>query len=66
MITKFDFKSHAIKSYAIRKLTPLECFRLMGVRDDVIYTMQSTNAEAAERLQGAQGLFTLCSVAYRE
>lgn len=26
---------------------PLECFRLMGVRDDVIRTMQSTNAQAS-------------------
>ena len=55
MITKFDFKNRTIKSYAIRKLTPLECFRLMGVRDNVIYTMQSTNAEAAERVQGWKG-----------
>ena len=44
MITKFNFKDKTIKSYAIRKLTPFECFRLMGVRDDVIRTMQSTNA----------------------
>lgn len=36
MITKFNFKDKTIKSYAIRKLTPFECFRLMGVRDDVI------------------------------
>lgn len=52
MITKFNFKDKTIKSYAIRKLTPFECFRLMGVRDDVIRTMQSTNAEAAERVPG--------------
>lgn len=52
MITKFNFKDKTIKSYAIRKLTPFECFRLMGVRDDVICTMQSTNAEAAERVAG--------------
>lgn len=38
MITKFDFKSHTIKSYAIRKLTPLECFRLMGVRNFLFTT----------------------------
>ncbi len=55
MITKINFTDRTIKSYAIRKLTPLECFRLMGVRDDVIYTMQSTNAEAAERVQGWKG-----------
>lgn len=42
MITKFNFQDHTIKSYAIRKLTPLECFRLMGVRDTVIHVMQST------------------------
>lgn len=52
MITKFNFKDKTIKSYAIRKLTPFECFRLMGVRDNVIQTMQSTNAEAAERVAG--------------
>lgn len=40
MITKFNFKDKTIKSYAIRKLTPRECFRLMGVRDGVIDTMQ--------------------------
>ncbi len=40
MITKFNFKDKAIKSYAIRKLTPRECFRLMGVREGVIDTMQ--------------------------
>ena len=47
MITKLNFTDHTIKSYAIRKLTPPECFRLMGVRDDVIRTMQSTNAQAS-------------------
>lgn len=52
MITKFNFKDKTIKSYAIRKLTPFECFRLMGIRDDVIRIMQSTNAEAAERVAG--------------
>ena len=50
MITKFNFNDKTIKSYAIRKLTPFECFRLMGVRDDVIRTMQSTDAQAAERI----------------
>ena len=55
MITKFNFKDKTIKSYAIRKLTPFECFRLMGVRDDVIRTMQSTNAQAAERIANYNG-----------
>lgn len=55
MITKFNLKDKTIKSYAIRKLTPFECFRLMGVRDDVIRTMQSTNAQAAERVPGYKG-----------
>ena len=55
MITKFNFKDKTIKSYAIRKLTPFECFRLMGVRDDVIRTMQSTNAQAAERMPDYKG-----------
>lgn len=55
MITKFNFKDKTIKSYAIRKLTPFECFRLMGVRDDVIRTMQSTNTQAAERIANYKG-----------
>ena len=55
MITKFNFKDKTIKSYAIRKLTPFECFRLMGVRDDVIRSMQSTNAQAAERVPDYKG-----------
>ena len=55
MITKFNFKDKTIKSYAIRKLTPFECFRLMGVRDDVIRTMQSTNAQATERIANYKG-----------
>ena len=52
MITKLNLKDHTIKSYAIRKLTPKECFRLMGVRDDVIRTMQCTVKEAQERVEG--------------
>ena len=48
MITKFNFTDRTIKSYAIRKLTPKECFRLMGVRDDTIRTMQTTVAEMKE------------------
>lgn len=55
MITKLNFADRSIKSYAIRKLTPLECFRLMGVRDKVINTMQSSNAEAQERVPGFKG-----------
>lgn len=55
MITKLNFTDHTIKSYAIRKLTPKECFRLMGVRDNVIGTMQSSNAQAAERMPGWNG-----------
>ena len=50
MITKINFKDRTIKSYAVRKLTPKECFRLMGVRDDVIATMQSSVRQARERL----------------
>ena len=49
MITKFNFKDRTIKSYAIRKLTPLECFRLMGVRDSVIHIMQSTIADIKKK-----------------
>lgn len=42
MITKLNLTERTIESYAIRKLTPKECFRLMGVRDKVIAVMQST------------------------
>lgn len=55
MITKLNFTDRTIKSYAIRKLTPKECFRLMGVRDNVIGTMQSSNAQASERLPDWKG-----------
>lgn len=55
MITKLNFQDRTIKSYAIRKLTPKECFRLMGVRDDVISTMQSSNSQATERLPSWNG-----------
>ena len=55
MITKLNFTDRTIKSYAIRKLTPKECFRLMGVRDNVIGTMQSSNAQAAERVPDWEG-----------
>ena len=52
MILKLNYRDRSIKSYAMRKLTPFECFRLMGVRDDVIRTMQSTNAQAEKRIAG--------------
>ena len=55
MITKLNFTDRTIKSYTIRKLTPKECFRLMGVRDNVIGTMQSSNAQAAERVPDWKG-----------
>lgn len=52
MITKFNYKDRTIRSYAIRKLTPLECFRLMGIRDAVIHIMQSTVEKAKQRVKG--------------
>lgn len=52
MILKLNYRDRSIKPYAMRKLTPFECFRLMGVRDDVIRTMQSTNAQAEKRIAG--------------
>ena len=55
MTTKLNFTDRTIKSYAIRKLTPKECFRLMGVRDNVISTMQSSNAQAAELVPDWKG-----------
>ena len=54
MITKLNFTDRTIKSYAIRKLTHKECFRVMGVRDNVIGTMQSyiclTTVQASRKL----------------
>jgi len=55
MITKINFKDQSIKSYAIRKLTPKECFRLMGVRDGIILLMQSTISLAKTRISSAFG-----------
>lgn len=52
MITKLNFTDHTIKSYVIRYFTPSECFRLMGVRDNVTRTMQSTKAQASAILPG--------------
>lgn len=51
MITKLNFTDRTIKSYAIRKLTPKECFRLMGVRDNVIAVMQMTVASVMQRME---------------
>ena len=60
MITKLNFTDHTIKSYAIRKLTPKECFRLMGVRDNVIGTMQTPPYnrmfEQSRRVYSAKGI----------
>jgi DNA-cytosine methyltransferase len=50
MITRIDYPNQTVTSYGIRKLTTVECFRLMGVREDVIKTMQSTNKEVATKL----------------
>ena len=55
MITKLNFIDRTIKSYAIRKLTPKECFRLMGVRDNVIAIMQSTVASVMQRMKSVLG-----------
>lgn len=55
MITKINFKDRTIKSYAIRKLTPKECFRLMGIRDGVILLMQASISLAKTRISSAFG-----------
>ncbi len=55
MITKLNFIDRTIKSYAIRKLTPKECFRLMGVRDNVIAVMQMTVASVMQRMKSVLG-----------
>lgn len=55
MITKLNFTDRTIKSYAIRKLTPKECFRLMGVRDNVIAVMQTTVASVMQRMKSVLG-----------
>lgn len=55
MITKLNFTDRTIKSYAIRKLTPKECFRLMGVRDNVISVMQMTVASVMQRMKSVLG-----------
>ena len=55
MITKLNFTDRTIKSYAIRKLTPKECFRLMGVRDNVIAVMQMTVASVMQCMKSVLG-----------
>lgn len=55
MITKLNFTDRTIKSYAIRKLTPKECFRLMGVRDNVIAVMQMTVDSVMQRMKSVLG-----------
>lgn len=64
MITKLNFTDRTIKSYAIRKLTPKECFRLMGVRDNVIGTMQTSLRnnifEISSRVYSTKGLSPSC------
>ena len=66
MITKLNFTDHTIKSYAIRKLTPKECFRLMGVRDNVIGMMQTPPFthmfDVLRRVYSARGLCPACLV----
>ena len=60
MITKLNFTDRTIKSYAIRKLTPKECFRLMGVRDNVVGMMQTPPYnrmfEQSRRVYSAKGI----------
>ena len=60
MITKLNFTYRTITSYAIRKLTPKECFRLMGVRDNVVGMMQTPPYdrmfEQSRRVYSAQGI----------
>ena len=46
MITKINFNDHTFTSYSIRKFTPRECFRLMGVRENIIDRMMSTYEQA--------------------
>lgn len=53
MITKFDARDKSIKSYALRKLTPSECFRLMGVSDETIRIMQASRQQYMERVKNA-------------
>lgn len=50
MITKINLQDRSIKSYAIRELTPRECFRLMGIDDHTIDVMQQTTGEARATL----------------
>lgn len=48
MITKINFNDHTFTSYSIRKFTPRECFRLMGVRENIIDRMMSTYEQAKD------------------
>lgn len=56
MITKFNLADRTIISYAIRKLTPKECFRLMGVNDETISRMQQTETRTRNVLNPETGV----------
>lgn len=55
MIAKINFNNHTIRGYLIRPYTPKEYFRLMGVPDNIISIMQSSNAQAAKILPDWKG-----------
>lgn len=55
MIAKINFNNHTIRGYLIRPYTPKEYFRLMGVPDNIISIMQSSNAQASKILPDWKG-----------
>ena len=42
MIAQINLETHECRCFDIRKLTPIECYRLMGVRDNRIAQMMAT------------------------
>ena len=49
----YEGKTDMAKKYRIRKLTPRECFRLMGVRDEDIAKIQSAGISKSQQYKMA-------------
>lgn len=59
-----DEKSGKYFSYRIRKLTPRECFRLMGVRDKDIDTIQSAGISNSQQYKMAGNSIVVDQLVY--
>lgn len=49
-------QSKILENYSIRKLTPLECWRLMGISDENFYKAQAVNSNSQLYKQAGNGI----------